>query len=50
MKEKLMSLYAAMIKVETKGESTKVMADCIRFVEQCLKEIEEENTETQEMM
>ena len=38
MEEKLTRLYNTMLLVETKGESTKTMSDCIRYVEQLIKE------------
>lgn len=30
----LLKLYNTLLTIETKGESTKTMADCLRFVEQ----------------
>ena len=36
MKEKLVNLRNALIQIETKGENTKIMADCIRYVEQLI--------------
>ena len=36
MEEKLTKLYNTLILVETKGESTKLMADCIRYTEQLI--------------
>jgi hypothetical protein len=38
MNEKLVRLYNTMLQIETKGESTKIMADCLRFVENLAKE------------
>ena len=38
MSEKLQMLYNTLKVVETKGESTKVMADCMRYVEQLIVE------------
>lgn len=38
MTEKLMRLYNTLVTVETKGESTKTMADCLRYVEQMVAE------------
>lgn len=38
MGEELRRLYNTMITIETKGESTKTMADCLRFVEQLIVE------------
>ena len=33
-KEELIKLYNTLITIETKGEHTKTMADCLRFIEQ----------------
>lgn len=38
MNEKIVRLYNTMLQIETKGESTKIMADCLRFVENLAKE------------
>ena len=38
MFEKLAKLYNTLKTIETKGEGTKTMADCLRFVEQLLAE------------
>lgn len=38
MVENLTKLYNTMLLVETKGESTKIMSECLRFVEQLVKE------------
>lgn len=38
----LRSLYNAMTKIETKGESTKTMCDCLRFLEQLIAKSEAE--------
>ena len=35
-------LYNTMKDIETKGESTKVMADCLRFIENKIKESQQE--------
>ena len=37
MKEDLIKVYNTLALVETKGESTKVMADLMRYVEQMIK-------------
>lgn len=34
MEQELTKLYNTMLMIETKGESTKIMADCLRFLEQ----------------
>ena len=33
MSDELKRLYNTMMTIETKGENTKTMADCLRFVE-----------------
>lgn len=38
----LQLLYNTMKDIETKGESTKVMADCLRFIENKIKESQQE--------
>lgn len=38
----LQLLYNTMKGIETKGESTKVMADCLRFIENKIKESQQE--------
>jgi hypothetical protein len=47
MKEKLTQLYNTLCLVETKGNSTLIMADCIKFVEHCINECEEPETATE---
>lgn len=34
MENELLKLYNTLLLIETRGESTKIMADCLRFVEQ----------------
>lgn len=41
MKDKLIQLKNTLGLIETKGESTMIMADCIRFIDQTINEIEE---------
>lgn len=50
MKTKLTKLYNTMALIETKGESTKLMAQCLMYVEQLAKECDkpEEVKETNE--
>lgn len=49
MKQKLTQLYNSLGLVETKGGSTLIMADCMRFVEQLIVETEtEEKNEKEE--
>lgn len=38
MKEKLIKLHNALALVETKGESTKILAQCLQFLEQLVQE------------
>ena len=38
MENNLRKLYNTMLLIETKGENTKIMAECIRFVEQLITE------------
>ena len=40
-KEKFIRLANALSAIETKGESTLLMADCIKFCQQCVKECEQ---------
>lgn len=37
MIEELQKLYNTMILIETKGESTKVMGECLKFIEHLIK-------------
>ena len=41
----LQLLYNTMKDIETKGESTKVMADCLRFIENKINESQQEPVE-----
>jgi hypothetical protein len=36
--EKLVKLYNTLSTIETKGESTKAMADCLRYIERMVAE------------
>lgn len=38
MEEKLTRLYNTLLMVETKGGNTKIMAECLRFLEQMIQE------------
>lgn len=40
-KDDLLKLYNTLSMIETKGESTKIMAQCLQFIEQKAKEREE---------
>ena len=46
MSDKLVRLYNTLKTVETKGNSTIVMADCIRYVEQLISEAQNSEAET----
>lgn len=41
MAEKLLRLYNTLATIETKGENTKIMADCLRYTEQLITETKE---------
>ena len=41
MKEKLQTLYNTLLLIETKGENSKIMADCLRFTEKMIREADE---------
>lgn len=41
MPEKLIRLHNTLLLIETKGESTKLMAQCLAYVEQLAKEAAE---------
>ena len=45
MGDSLKRLYNTMLTIETKGESTKTMCDCLRFVENLI--VSEQNKETE---
>lgn len=44
MEEKLTNLLRTMSMIETKGDSTEIMADCRRFLRQLIAECHEEST------
>lgn len=41
MGENLQKLYNTLLMIETKGESTKIMSECLRFTEQLINEARE---------
>lgn len=41
MEFELMKLYNTLLTIETKGESTIIMADCLRFVKQLQESVKE---------
>lgn len=45
MVEKLSKLYNTLALIETRGESTKVMGQCLQYIEGLIKEETEKNTE-----
>ena len=46
MDKKLQILYNTLLTIETKGESTKIMAECIKYIEQLIKEANENKNVT----
>lgn len=48
MKDKLTLLKNTMGLIETKGESTRIMAQCLSFTEQLIKECEEAENNCEE--
>lgn len=42
MENELKKLYNTLLLIETKGESTKIMAECIKFTEQLINRAKEE--------
>lgn len=42
MKKRLIAVFNAMHRIETKGESTLIMADCLREIAQIINAIESE--------
>lgn len=42
--ENLQKLYNTMLLIETKGDSTKTMADCLRFIERMIADVEQPET------
>ena len=50
MEVKLVQLYNTLSTIETKGQNTKVMADCLRFLEDLIntKQTEKENNVEEE--
>ena len=47
-KQALLSVYNALTRVETKGESTLILADCMRLLAQLLQNVTEETEEEKE--
>ena len=40
MKENLIKLYNTLGMIETKGENTKIMAQCLQFIEKLVQDID----------
>ena len=40
MKENLVKLYNTLALIETKGENTKIMAQCLQFVERLVRDMD----------
>lgn len=40
MKEDIIKLYNTLLLVETRGESTKIMGQCLQFIEQLVQKID----------
>ena len=49
MCKKLKDLYSTLLQVETKGSSTIFMGDCLKFLNQCILEIESIEKENLDM-
>lgn len=45
VKENLQKLYNTLLLIETKGESTKTMADCLRYTEKMIQQADAEKKE-----
>ena len=43
MKEKLAMLYNTLCQIETRGVSTKIMAECLAFLENIMDESDKDN-------
>lgn len=48
MQNKLKNLHQTLCLIETKGNSTIIMADCLKFLNQCIQECEQEQPKTEE--
>lgn len=44
MEQKLRALYNTLALIETKGESTKLMAQCLNYIDNLMKEAQAEAT------
>lgn len=50
MTENLQKLYNTMLLIETKGDSTKTMADCLRFIEKMIVDVEQSESVNAEIV
>lgn len=48
MRDKLVQLQSTLSLIETKGENTLIMADCLRFLNQCIAECEDKTDQVTE--
>ena len=46
MKQGLINVYNALLQVETKGSSTKIMAQCLAAIEQMVRDCDSKSNET----
>lgn len=49
MEAKLRALYNTLCGIETKGNNTILMSDCLRFIPECIKEATEKNKEIEDL-
>lgn len=49
MGNKLRTLFNTLFDVETKGDSTILMGNCLTFIKQCIKEADEKDTEIEQL-
>lgn len=49
MGNKLKALYKTLCEIETKGENSIIMADCLRFTKECIKEADEKDKEIENL-
>lgn len=45
MKDKLIKLHNTLSLIEVKGQNAKLMADCLAFIENAVKELDEQEVE-----
>lgn len=49
MGAKLKTLYNTLCEIETKGDNTLTMSNCLRFLTQCIKEADEKDKEIEKL-